>query len=192
MSLMAEKHLTNFVLLILTLVITASSCSRQSQAPPLQGDKGTAAGGASRPSAGSNGGEIDACALITKEEASEVLGAEVQSTPAKVESVGPPDRGAKSYSCRYKAARYDGLSVTVVSPATAADFESARQQAGDPHPVTGVGDQAFIVGSAKEVQNILVLKGHYYFGVYITTIGNTTDRTEKLKALAAKVASRLP
>ena len=132
---------------------------------------------------------VDPCTLLTASEVSAALS--ITSLP------GRPFLGSKNV-CYYAAdTGFDGTkpSVTLMVMNTAA-YEGQARMGGSlaAHPVSGVGDAAYRVGSGSYVK-VVVRKGSGAFSVTVVPGQNskaTPDQVEQIEeALARKVAARL-
>ena len=134
----------------------------------------------------STGATIDACALVTKAEAEEALGA----------TVGEPERPAEaqfgeqggSWSCRYVTENVTPVAVLVILVAVGPDadtmeagYQSSKDQFPEAQSVDGIGDDAFRIGN-----QLNVLSSNLYLN-----IGGDAE-LEVLVSLAQKALDRLP
>ena len=126
--------------------------------------------------------KIDACALLTKQEAETILGESVgDATPEVV----PP-----IFSCSYKTANFKTVSVSVTAYDTPQAAAAAHQMAIDINKyeeLSGFGDRAY----RSPIYEITVLKGRYEVSVDISHKGADAD-FEKAKEVTPEVLSRLP
>jgi hypothetical protein len=126
--------------------------------------------------------QSDPCALVTIEEASEVL-----AGPAKSERPSEANIGTALTTCRYIAPRGEALAVMTVlvrrdSSAAAAKsgFQNVKQEFSGTENAAGIGDDAFYLGD-----QLHILSGSVYL-----IIGGL--ELEKAKPIATKAVSRLP
>jgi hypothetical protein len=153
-------------------------------APPLGGAPGNAA---SQPAASGSGGtsrtgNVDACALVTREEAAAALGQAVlpgDKTPEGCNYVSEGDSGSKV------------VYIQVSAPNRAKQtFDFARQAFKDTKPVAGVGDEAFVLELGAPVAQVHFRKGDVYITVVVSNY-SINDRVARATELAKKAASRL-
>jgi len=126
---------------------------------------------------------IDACSLVTKEEAEAVLGG----------SVGEPTREDTPpvAACTYETADFDSVSVSVLTYDDSDQAEDGFQMAidiNDYPEVPGLGDRAY---DARPGFGLTVLMGRYELEVDVSLEGGDTD-FETAKDLAAQAVERLP
>ncbi|HEX2911460.1 MAG TPA: DUF3558 family protein [Chloroflexia bacterium] len=148
-----------------------------------------------QPSSGSTSGQssgsatsrkLDPCALVSKEQASAVLGATIDQPTSQ--AVGP------SSSCSYNPhSSLNILTVTVFDHTYTKDqFETELKTSQallkeTPQTVQGVGDEAIYFDSLLNV-----LKGDNYFVVSIVNPGlSEQDKIEKLKQVASQITQKL-
>jgi hypothetical protein len=157
-----------------TPVSTATAAATQTTAAGAR-ETATAAPQAS-------GGEIDSCALVTKEEVEAIIG----------QPVGDPVVTTTELlaSCFYTTSDLDGVSLAVVTYEDEQAAESGFQLAidiNDYPEVEGIGDRAF---DSRPIGDITVLKGKYELSIDVFASGQ--DEFEIAKDLAANAADRLP
>jgi hypothetical protein len=124
---------------------------------------------------------IDACALITQDEADAVLGT---ATGEPVRDDTPPIN-----ACAYGTESFDVVSVTIVTYADKAEAEDAYQMAidiNDYPEIEGLGDRAY---NAQPIGDVTVLVGRYELGVDVSGPENDLEVARKL---AAAAIGRLP
>ena len=123
-------------------------------------------------------GEIDACALVTKAEAEEVLGQPVS------EPTSQPFGGATCTYLPAEAPTSGAVSIIVLTGVSKDEFHEHVEAGADPVP--DVGDEAFWHGFV-----LSVLKGDVEFvlGVKLPAGDNAL---EAAKGLALKVVERIP
>ena len=143
-------------------------------------------------------GEIDPCALVTKEEAEAIVG----------ESLGDPLVTITELlaSCLYSTSDLKSVGVDVLTYGSADDAESGFQLAldiNDYPEVEGIGDRAY---DSRPIGDITVLKGKYEVSVDVNVEGDegqgadvegddvewTGIDFEAARELAAKAVDRLP
>ena len=132
------------------------------------------------------GGDIDPCALVTKEEVETAIGVSV-TEPVR-EDV------ANLFTCSYKdleTSIYEVVGVSVFVAEREDDardlYEMAKNNAADAETVAGIGDEA----SWDSILNGLeVLKGKYNIRIDVSPDG--WDTLAIAKELAAKALGRLP
>ncbi|HEV7375226.1 MAG TPA: hypothetical protein VGN95_10955 [Pyrinomonadaceae bacterium] len=132
--------------------------------------------------------KIDPCTLVTKEEATALLGVDVT---VKSENHDP------DLECTYESA--SGPQTYLKIEAMIRDGaqwlsnikRGTEQRQGKIEPLSGIGDQSFINIEPNSPNNLelTVLKGDVLFG--LKTL-NVADAGEKLKPLAQTAVSRLP
>jgi hypothetical protein len=124
---------------------------------------------------------IDACALLTRDEANAVLGA---ATREPMRGDTPPVN-----SCAYRTENFDVVSVSVITYADKAEAEKVHQFAIDinKYPeIAGLGDRAY---NAQPIGDVTVLVGRYQLGVDVS--GPEND-LEVARELAETAIGRLP
>lgn len=126
-------------------------------------------------------GEIDPCALVTKEEAEAVVG----------ESLGEPVVTITELlaGCLYSTPDFDSVNVDVLTYEDEDQAESGFQLAidiNDYPEIEGIGDRAY---DSRPIGDITVLKGKYELSIDVSA---GEDDFEVAKDLAAKAADRLP
>jgi len=145
-----------------------------------------------------SGGEIDACALVTKVEAEAVVG----------EPLGDPavTNTDTLSGCLYMTSDFKSVNVDVVTFKNEDDADSAFQLAIDINnypEVKGIGDHAF---DTRPTGDITVFKGKYQLSIDVNVEGNSGQGGdvegndvewsgadfEAAKQLAAKAVDRLP
>ena len=126
---------------------------------------------------------LDACALVTREEAEAVLGASV-GEPAREDT--PPIA-----ACTYETPDFDSVSVSVLTYDDSDQAEEGFQMAIDINDfpeVPGIGDRAY---DARPAFGLTVLKGRYELEVDVSLEGDEAE-FEAAKDLAATAVERLP
>lgn len=132
---------------------------------------------------------LDPCKLLTAAEVSAVL--HIKSLP------GHPFLGSKVV-CLYAADTgvVIGAANVNVMVLTTAAFETGKSMGGSlsPHPISGLGDEAYRIGSGAYMK-MEVRKGTHAFSVTVTPdqhSNTTADQLEKMEeALAQKAVGRL-
>ncbi|MGH8168756.1 MAG: DUF3558 family protein, partial [Woeseiaceae bacterium] len=125
---------------------------------------------------GEESARIDACALITQDEADAVLGA---PTGEPVRGDTPPVN-----SCAYQTEDFDGVSVTVVTHEDKAEAERAYLTAIDinDYPEIGsLGDRAY---NAQPIGDVTVLVGRYELSVDVSGPENDLEAAQDLAETA--------
>ena len=130
-----------------------------------------------------SGGEIDPCALVTKEEAEAIIG----------ESLGDPLETITELlaSCLYSTPDFDSVNVDVLIYDDEDQAEGGFELAldiNDYPEVEGIGDRAY---DSRPIGDITVLKGKYELSVDVSVEGGEAD-FETAKDVAAKAVDRLP
>jgi hypothetical protein len=171
----------------LTLVLTACGASPDT-AGKVGGTTADINSKVGTTTASAKSAKIDPCALVTKEEATALLGVDVK---VKSENHDP------DLECTYESA--SGPQTYLKIEAMTRDGaqwlsnikRGTEQRQGKIEPVSGIGDQSFINTEPNSPNNLelTVLKGDVLFG--LKTL-NVADAGEKLKPLAQTAASRLP
>lgn len=131
-------------------------------------------------------GEIDACALITSEEASAAI--------AEAVKLDHQTKDATKSECSYVSSNNVGSEVVflyVGSGKVEHDaFNLAKKTYSNAKAESGIGEEAFSVELGAPVAQVHVYKNGHYFTVAITNM-NDPQRLEKARALARTVAGRL-
>ena len=130
-----------------------------------------------------SGGEIDPCALVTKEEAEAIVGESLDEPVVTITEL--------LASCLYSTPDFDSVSVDVLIYDREDDAKSGFQLAidiNDYPEVEGIGDQAY---DSRPIGDITVLKGKYELSVDVSVEGGDAD-FETAKDVAAKAVDRLP
>lgn len=132
---------------------------------------------------------VDACALLAKEEAEQVLGVSIDPPINQVVSEGGADRAAIS-QCRYQSARSPGKMLAVFvrrSPVADNRPESVRDtltQSGVPaEDVSGIGDHAFWAAEQLHVFS----KDNLYL---IVSVNGLADAKQQATSIAQQVLER--
>ena len=138
------------------------------------------------------GGDIDPCALVTKEEVEAAVGA----------SVLEPQREdfANLFTCSYNdpdtpIVRTVSVNVIVAEREDQArdSYEMFKDLAPDAEAVAGIGDEAFWDSVVKGLDvRLEVLKGKYDISIKIDLSPDGGDALAIAKELAAKLLGRLP
>lgn len=127
--------------------------------------------------------EIDACTLITQDEAEAALGAPVGEG---TRSDFPP-----FYSCEYEGEGFLQLTVTVLIYPGSDDAEAAYDlvmDINDYPTIDGIGDRAY---DTQPIGDVTAQQGKYEISVDIITADDAAD-FEVAKDLAKTVLARLP
>jgi len=138
--------------------------------------------------AGTSGGdggdaEVDACSLVTQDEAEAALGA---ATGAGTAENTPP-----FFGCRYETEDFDSVSVSVLAYDDASQAEGGYQLAidiNDYPELDGLGDRAY---DGRPLTGVTVLSGRYEVDVDVSGEDSDAD-FETAKQLAAAAIDRLP
>jgi hypothetical protein len=191
---MNTKRMANLKILVLliatsTLTLALAACGSS------QGKVGNVGGTTANPDSkigttttSTTSANTDPCTLVTKEEATALLGADVT---VKSENHDPDLR------CSYESTSgpQTFLKVEVMTRDGARWLNNIKrateQRQGKIEPLSGIGDQSFINTEPNSPNNLelTVLKGDVLFG--LKTL-NVADAGEKLKPLAQTAISRLP
>jgi hypothetical protein len=130
-------------------------------------------------------GEIDVCALLTKEEVEAVIG-----MPAGAPQ--PEESPAPFFGCRYEE---DGLSqivtIGVLAWSDAEEAERSFEFGADQYPaIEGLGDRAY---NSQPIDEVSVLAGRYELsvGLYFVSEDDAAELAMALE-LAATALDRLP
>ena len=128
-------------------------------------------------------GEIDPCALVTKEEAEAIVG----------ESLGDPLVTITELlaSCLYSTPDFESVNVDVLIYDSEDNAEGGFEVAldiNDYPEVEGIGDRAY---DSRPLGDITVLKGKYELSVDVS-VEDTDADFETAKDVAAKAVDRLP
>lgn len=133
---------------------------------------------------------LDACALLSKEEAEQVLGESIGPPTNQVVSEGGSDRAAIS-QCRYQGASSPGKTLAVFvrrSPVADNSPESVRDtltQSGlTPEDLSGIGDQALWAADQLHV----FAKDNLYL---IVSVNGLTDARQQATSIAQRVLKRV-
>lgn len=133
---------------------------------------------------------VDACALLSKEEAEQVLGESIGPPTNQVVSEGGSDRAAIS-QCRYQGASSPGKTLAVFvrrSPVADNSPESVRDtltQSGlTPEDLSGIGDQALWAADQLHV----FAKDNLYL---IVSVNGLTDARQQATSIAQRVLKRV-
>ena len=127
--------------------------------------------------------KLDPCALLTKDQAAQVLGLSSVDEPTR-KDLGP------SSICHFGTREdLNSLSVGVFDhPSTKSEFETQFKLLPDAVSISGLGDAAFY-GSDE----LNVLKGDNYIAIVLVYPGleNDQQRIEKLKQVANQILPKL-
>lgn len=154
-------------LLILTAAVAACGGSSATSAPPAQGQtpapvQASTAGQASAPAATAASkpaaGAIDACAIITEQEATAFLGSD-------------PGPGTNTGTASAPACAYGGSMTIGVEPkdgqALYATTKAAMQGSGKAQDLKGVGDAGYVFVVADTIGDMEILKGNTLLSVRV-------------------------
>jgi hypothetical protein len=127
----------------------------------------------------------EACALLTHEQVSEVVGAEVGPGEG---SSGPVATGGTQSTCEWFSVDHpaDTAKLTIYSETSAAD--SVRDSDSDAEPLKGIGDDAFVGSFAS----VWVYQGDQSFmAQWYSMMTSDEENLPKSKALAELAADAL-
>lgn len=131
-----------------------------------------------------SGSGLDACTLVTKEEAEAALGKQVDEPTQETVPM--------MYACTYEAADFDRVDVLVVEyndeQEAAASFQM-ELDINDYEEISGVGDRAL---RPWPIMDITVLSGQYEVSIDISDGSEAAVQLEKARNLAEKALGRLP
>lgn len=180
---MAEKifcsplHFSRFAFLVGLLCLMAA-CGGEDRGSGVNSNRTPEQAQSSQTGAGA----VDPCALVTGDEASQVLGA-----PAGEAERPPEANNPFLATCRYVAPRGQSVVVLVVMVHSREmgkrGFQTAKEQPFDIQAVTGVGDDAFWIG--VPLDTLYILKDDAFF-----TIGGDIQ-LDQARMLADKALERL-
>jgi hypothetical protein len=192
-----NKRMRNYsILLLLVMSVISTACANRPASANTTNTKIRPEQATASKTAEAN----EPCTLIKKDEAAEILGLEVKMYS------GPPvtSGGKRIQRCRYYTTTAL-LDILVTSPVTPPEFEKAQiqmesDQANKVQSLSGIGDQALIVGRGGTA-TLNMLKGNTAVGLSILdkariSPGASPDESfkifsENLKTLGAKAASRV-
>jgi hypothetical protein len=128
--------------------------------------------------------QVDACTLITREEAAAALGQPVGE--------GVREDTSPVFSCKYDAeSNIEQLRVTATAFPSAQEAKEAYEmivRSNDYEPVSGIGDRAYI----PAIADLSVHRGRWELDIGLVLPGNREARFDKAKALASTAIARLP
>jgi len=140
-------------------------------------------------------GKLDACALLTKEDAESFL-AEPVGTPATTHTEA---MGNTVTQCRYSVPSGNNRVGLLLRQASTAEeaakiFRQARDASkelsgADPKVIDGLGESAYWIGG--NLQQLNLLKGDAWLIITART-GNGTDPLEASKSVSRKILARMP
>jgi hypothetical protein len=158
---------TATALILLTAAVTACGGTAFTSAPAVQGQasapaQASGAGQASAPAGSAASAptttSIDACALITEQEATAFLGRD-------------PGPGTNTGSASAPACAYGGSLTIGVEPidgkAVYATTKAAMQASGKAQNLSGVGDAAYVFIVANTIADMEILKGSILLSVHV-------------------------
>ncbi len=128
-------------------------------------------------------GAVDACSLVTKDEAEAALGAPVSDGEAQE---FPP-----IYNCRYQTEDFDILDVTVVVYDDDETAEASYEMAldiNDYPEIGGLGERAY---DGRPIGGVNVLQGRYELSVDVSA-GESDEDFDTATGLAERAVDRLP
>ena len=179
-------------LLIIAAVVAACGGSAATSAPPAQGQTpaptqagtpGQASAPAGADASKAAAGKVDACAIITQEEATTFLGSD-------------PGPGVETGTTAAPACAYGGSMTIGVEPDDGqqvyATTKAAMQGSGKAQDLSGVGDAAYVFVVANTIGEMEILKGTTLLSVRIQgdpSLQNVT--VERLTSLGTTAVGRL-
>jgi hypothetical protein len=128
-------------------------------------------------------GELDPCALITKEEAEAVVGESLDEPLVTITEL--------LASCLYSTIDFESVNVDVLTYDNEDNAEGGFELAldiNDYPEIDGIGDRAY---DSRPIGDITVLKGKYELSVDVS-VNNDDSDFETAKELAAQAVDRLP
>jgi hypothetical protein len=157
----------------MAVLVAASGCSQQPQAPA---NEAAAAASAASPS--------KACEVLTEADARAALGRDVKRLP---NDGGPAGLDICQYGYQGERLADTGQVTVTVQPVDLASvIAGAKQQGYDLEPLAGIGDEAYY---SREI-GLYVGKGNRT-AIYLLGIGGLSDARERTIALARATAGRL-
>jgi len=169
----------------LLLIAACGSDSKEEEPTEPSGQQTPVETATSEPADGgdqTSGETVDACALLSADEAEAAIGAPV-GEPTQENT--PP-----VFACSYEAAGFEGLSVVVVVFQDADQAADAFQSAidiNDYDEVSGIGERAY----TSVIYDLSVLTGKYEVSIDVNPAGDG-DEAELAKSVAVTVLARLP
>ena len=130
-----------------------------------------------------SGGEIDPCALVTKEEAEAIIGESLDEPVVTITEL--------LVGCLYSTPDFETVNVDVLIYDDEDQAESGFELAldiNDYPEVEGIGERAY---DSRPIGDITVLKGKYELSVDVSVDDGEAD-FETAKDVAAKAVDRLP
>jgi len=178
------------LLLTLLAVLSLTACNQGSK--PAK-ESNSSASGTSAPSSASSGisGELDACKLVTKAEAEQVLGEKVkdaESGPASMQGgsicmyESPDSMSARHVTVRVESPNFDWNKV---KEAKRIEGEKMQPRRGYIRPVSGLGKEAYF---ARHVLHVLTDHGILTVIVFKDTADAIAGEETETKAEAAEKA----
>jgi len=178
------------LLLTLLAVLSLTACNQGSK--PAK-ESNSSASGTSAPSSASGGisGELDACKLVTKAEAEQVLGEKVkdaESGPASMQGgsicmyESPDSMSARHVTVRVESPNFDWNKV---KEAKRIEGEKMQPRRGYIRPVSGLGKEAYF---ARHVLHVLTDHGILTVIVFKDTADAIAGEETETKAEAAEKA----
>ena len=169
-------------MLVLFVLTGCSHSSTDNQSPPSVSTTTEEVGAESRASATGGPANVsvpDPCVLITKEDATKVIG----ETDASTISPGglPGER-----SCGYAAGASGKLVTVAVFPADQAAFDKLKTTAGTTTAVSGFGDAAFSTSNA-----LYAHKGQLAVGIFVAGVTPDSATTTALSTLMTTALGRM-
>jgi hypothetical protein len=128
-------------------------------------------------------GEIDPCALVTKEEAEAIIGESLDDPLVTITEL--------LASCLYSTPDFQSVNVDVLIYDSEDNAEGGFELAldiNDYPEVEGIGERAY---DSRPIGDITALEGRYELSVDVSVQGDDTD-FETAKDVAAKAVDRLP
>jgi hypothetical protein len=168
------------LLLVVVLAACGSSGGDKSSNPPSTSPSGQSPSGQSTPDESTDGAKkIDACTLLSDEEAVSILGEAVTEKG--------PGSGVGESVCEWDTATEHSITVAVGSPDTApGDKLTLDPVLGTPEPVAALNGKGFYV--AGQVSFAAGNRDNYL--QVVTDVTGDVDRT-KMEALAVELAPKI-
>jgi hypothetical protein len=130
-----------------------------------------------------SGGDIDPCALVTKEEAEAIIGESLDEPVVTITEL--------LVSCLYSTPDFDSVNVDVLIYDDEDQAEGGFELAldiNDYPEIEGIGERAY---DSRPIGDITVLEGKYELSVDVS-VGDGEADFETAKDVAAKAVGRLP
>jgi hypothetical protein len=159
----------------------ATQTTAGTQAPA--GTASTAAEETATAAPQASGGEIDPCALVTKEEAEAIVGESLDDPLVTITEL--------LASCLYSTPDFKSVNVDVLTYENEDQAEGGFELAldiNDYPEVEGIGERAY---DSRPIGDVTALEGRFELSVDVSVQGDDTD-FETAKDVAAKAVDRLP